>query len=127
VKKFLNYFFKTDSLGTRIPDLVSRRPNRLKINAPNNNKMELLFGNQITEFRDLLSVLQKSVDTVLTVLDELNTRVTKLEDKLDTTHKKFEACADGFYQVRDACTLLREELAEASGTLIEATYHGHNG
>ena len=89
--------------------------------------MELLFGNQITEFRDLLSVLQKSVDTVLTVLDELNTRVTKLEDKLDTTHKKFEACADGFYQVRDACTLLREELAEASGTLIEATYHGHNG
>ena len=84
--------------------------------------MDILFGNQIKEFREKMETLQKSVDTALTILDKLAENVVKLEKQVKCTDKKFEACAGGFRQTRDACTLLREELSEASGTLIEATY-----
>ena len=71
----------------------------------------------------MLKILQSSVDTALFKIDDVSDRIHKLEHKLGNTEKKFEACADGFYQIREACTTLREELAEASGTLIEATYN----
>ena len=84
--------------------------------------MELLFGTQVVEFRGMLKTLQKSVDTVLTVLDKLTERVDAMEKSLAVTDKKFEACAVGFSQTRDACTCLREELSEARGTIIESTW-----
>jgi len=84
--------------------------------------MDILFGKQITEFRARMEALQKSVDTALTILGGLAERVAKVENTMKRTDEKFKACADGFRQTRDACTRLREELAEASGTLIESTY-----
>jgi len=71
----------------------------------------------------MLKILQSSVDTALFKIDEVSDRIYKLEHKLGNTVKKFTACADGFYQIREACTTLREELAEASGTIIGATYN----
>ena len=88
--------------------------------------MELLFGSQISEFRGMLKTLQESVDTVLTVLDKLKERVDAIEKTLAVTDKKFEACASGFCQTRDACTCLREELSEARGTIIDATYNTYD-
>ena len=85
--------------------------------------MELLFGTQVAEFRGMLKTLQESVDTVLTVLDKLKERVDAMEKSLAATDIKFEAYAEGFYQTRDACTCLREELSEARGTIIESTYN----
>jgi len=85
--------------------------------------MELLFGNQIEEFRANLKTLQKSVDVALNILDKLSEKVTNMEKQLKETDTKFEACATGFYQTRDACTCLREELSEARGTLIDSTYN----
>lgn len=70
-----------------------------------------------------LTVLQNSVDKVLGMIHDLSTRMGNLEINVKKSQKKFEACAVGFYQIRDACTLLREELSEATGTLIDATYN----
>ena len=84
--------------------------------------MDILFGNQVKEFRARIETLQKSVDTALTILDKIAENIEKLEKQVKCTDKKFEACAGGFRQTRDACTLLREELSEASGTIIESTY-----
>ena len=51
--------------------------------------------------------------------------VREICDRLETVETRIESlgqsCAQGFYQTRDAATCLREELSEASGTIIDAT------
>ena len=66
--------------------------------------------------RMMLKLLQKSLDALVVKIDSLKRAV-------EENDKKFEACATGFYQVRDACTVLREELAEARGTMVEDTWN----
>ena len=78
----------------------------------------LLFGAEIDKFTKLLKVLQDSVDTLLSKVDLLDTRITAVERAVQTTTNKFEACATGFYQIREACTCLREELSEAAGNMV---------
>ena len=61
-------------------------------------------------------------DLLLKVLS----KVDRLEERVNALGKRVEclgnACCTGFYQTRDAATCLREELSEASGTLIENSY-----
>ena len=85
--------------------------------------MEFLLSGEIRRFETLLKVIQRSVDRATDKIDNLETKVDKLVKKFSEHDHKFEACAKGFYQVKEACECLREELSEASGTLIEATYN----
>ena len=85
--------------------------------------MEFMFSGEIRRFEKLLKTLQRSVDRATEKIDKLETKVDTLVGKFGEHDKKFKACADGFYQVKQACECLREELSEASGTLIEATYN----
>ena len=52
-------------------------------------------------------------------------KVQEICDRLKVVEMRIESlgqsCAQGFYQTRDAATLLREALSEASGTLIDAS------
>ena len=82
----------------------------------------MLFLAEIEKFTNLLKVLQESVDTLLSKVESLDTRLGAVEKAVNVTHKKFEACADGFYQIREACMCLREELSEASGTIVQSTW-----
>lgn len=75
------------------------------------------------EILGMLQTIQRSIDTALSKIDDVSDHMYKLEHTVQNTDKKFKACAEGFYQIREACTTLREELSEASGTLIEATYN----
>ena len=58
-------------------------------------------------------------------LSYLGTMVRKIDERLAQIEVRIESlgdsCARGFYQTRDAATLLREELSESAGTLIDAT------
>ena len=74
-------------------------------------------------FQPLVNKFEKSLDSIEAILKTLAAKVESLERKIGKNEKQFEACARGFFQVREACTTLREELSEASGTLIQSTYN----
>ena len=89
-----------------------------------------MFTEVIVDFNKRLDSLQKAMDHVITLLMELFNQVEDQKTlvkignkKADDTAKKFAACANGFYQTRDACELLRVELSTASGTMIENSWH----
>ena len=68
-----------------------------------------------SEFKDIKATLTKILDNQ----EKLSKRIEVMARK----HNKLaEACREGFVQTRNAATCLREELGEASGTLIESTW-----
>ena len=77
-----------------------------------------LFGldETIRRFEKRLEIMQSCLDALLDKLD-------KMEDRQELSDQKFAACAVGFRQVKEACECLREELSEASGTLVESAYN----
>jgi hypothetical protein len=58
-------------------------------------------------------------DLMLKVLNKIEELEKKLEQKVEQLGT---ACANGFYQTRDAATCLREELSSCAGTIIDSTY-----
>ena len=75
----------------------------------------LNFDQHIKEFKTMLKA-------VVNRLDEVSEKIDVIEEKIAQSDQKFGACAGGFYQVRDACTVLIEKLDEASGTITEKTW-----
>ena len=65
-------------------------------------------------------------ETVQQTLGRVLAEIRKLNENLTTQTQKTEAlgksCHRAFLLIREAMLTLREELSEASGTLIEATW-----
>jgi len=51
-------------------------------------------------------------------VQEICRRLENVEARIESLG---QSCAQGFYQTRDAATLLREELSESAGTLVDAS------
>ena len=72
-------------------------------------------------------VVSVRIDTVVELLSALNKKITTLDDKITALGGRVEAlggcCHKGFIQVRDACHVFREELAEAAGTMVEESWN----
>ena len=80
--------------------------------------------------------LEKQQERTVIVVEHTHSVITELEEKMDKvcdnvaeltkkshhTGEQFEACAKSFYQVRDACHVLREDLGEACGRLVTESW-----
>jgi len=74
----------------------------------------------------LVTIVDKILDTQMDVMKGINEVLKTFTSQTEAYTQNlamFDACAKGFRQVRDACECLRDELAEASGTIIESTYN----
>ena len=64
--------------------------------------------------------------TVETKLDKLTTLVEELAEKFSKLEKRINdlgfSCKTGFEQTRDAAHILREELSEATGRIVEESW-----
>jgi DNA anti-recombination protein RmuC len=64
--------------------------------------------------------------TLQETLSEIVIELAKLRNDIRAVYQKTEqlgcSCQKAFLQIREAMTTLREELSEASGTLIEGTF-----
>ena len=81
------------------------------------------FDKRLDEVVTGLNRITELVMELFNQLEDQKTLVKTCNSKADETAKKFGACANGFYQIRDACELLRDELSTASGTMIEHSWH----
>ena len=80
-------------------------------------------------FTELIVKFDKRLDDIMAVLGALVVRVEDLFHQLED-HKTLvkrsnvhlKACANAFYQTREACEWLREELSAASGNLTQGTW-----
>ena len=65
--------------------------------------------------------------TMEALLMKILAKVERIEDRLTAVETKTVAlgtnCHEAFVQIREAMHTLREELSEASGTLIADTWH----
>ena len=80
------------------------------------------FDKELSEFRSLLRAVINRQDELAETCSAILDKVTHNELTVKQSEKKFEACAKGFYQVRDACGALIEKLDEAQGTITEQTW-----
>lgn len=73
-----------------------------------------------------MEVDTQTVPTVQETLSEIVIELAKLRNDIRAVYQKTEqlgcSCQKAFLQIREAMTTLREELSEASGTLIEGTF-----
>ena len=87
-------------------------------------------------FDDIIEKFNLRFDSLEKTLTVLTAKVDKIEKSLgdpkttvavhEKTFEMFKACAKGFRQVRDACHSLREDLSEAKGTIVDATWGDHS-
>ena len=80
------------------------------------------FDKELAEFRSLLRAVINRQDELAKTCESILDKVTHNELSVKQSEAKFEACAKGFYQVRDACGALIEKLDECSGTITESTW-----
>ena len=85
------------------------------------------FNKKFETLEQMIIVLtRKVVDSHLDNMEGINAVLKTFaaqSDGYQQSMKMFDICAKAFKQVREACECLREELSEASGTLIESTYN----
>jgi hypothetical protein len=80
------------------------------------------FDRELSEFRSLLRGVINRQNTLQESMDKILEKIISNEHTVKQTEAKFEACAKGFYQVRDACTCLVDKLDEVGGTITEQTW-----
>ena len=80
------------------------------------------FDKELKEFRSLLRAVINRQDELTKTCEVILDKVTHNELTVKQSEAKFEACAKGFYQVRDACSVLVEKLDEVGGTITEQTW-----
>lgn len=80
-------------------------------------------------FAETIVKFDTRLDKIMDILDTLTHRVEELFNQLEDhkslvreSNDKLRCCAAGFHQTKEACTLLREELSEAAGTIIRQTW-----
>ena len=72
----------------------------------------------MTSHAKMLDMIFKRQHCMLTKMYENDEKIVKLQEILEKIHVMFAACHTGFHQVREACTQLREELAEATMSMV---------
>ena len=76
-----------------------------------------------SEFKDIKNTLTN----IETRQKENGERLDRLEETIrkhgELSFQLGKACREGFLQIKEAMEKLREELGEASGVLIDHTYH----
>jgi len=74
---------------------------------------------------DINTEVLKYIRNQFAKLSYIADKLTQICDRLDKVEHRIESlgqsCAAGFYQTRDAATMLREELAESAGVMIDST------
>ena len=65
-------------------------------------------------------VLESKLNRVLDMLEQLHLKFNELAKRVNDLGN---ACKIGFEQTRDAAHILREEIAEASGCIIEESWN----
>ena len=86
----------------------------------NFEEIENGFWKEFQSIKDTLGYLQDLVEVQNCKIDELENKIAEHQQKELTIAK---ACQVGFIQVRDAMHVLREDLAESSGTIISETWN----
>ena len=74
----------------------------------------------------LVTIVDKILDTQMDVMKGINEVLKTFSSQTEAYTQNlamFDACAKGFRQVRDACECLRDELSEASGTLVQQSWN----
>ena len=74
---------------------------------------------------NLLRIVQHTHSVVSEVeqnMDKVCSKMDKLFEKSHNSFEQFAMCAKAFYQVRDACHVLREDLGTACGQLVEQSW-----
>ena len=66
------------------------------------------------------SIVESKVDFLICMVEKLHQKFNELANRVNALGI---ACKTGFQQTRDAAHVLREDLAEASGILIEETWN----
>ena len=70
-----------------------------------------------------LDHLHNRQDTILNKLSEIDEKTRKNTKVFEDQERALMACQIAFVQVRDACHVLREELSEAAGTMIQESWN----
>ena len=83
----------------------------------------MLFSGEIQNFNNRIDAIEKMILKTHEGIHEILKTFAKQSDAYQEAMKMFGCCAKAFEQVREACECLREELSEASGTLVESTYN----
>ncbi len=76
----------------------------------NNKTIELM--------RSEIALMKKNQDVFLHIMK----KAQEDTDQFKQSEKMFKACHTAFVQVREACTCLREELGEATGSMIQDSW-----
>ena len=80
------------------------------------------FDKELSEFRSLLRAVINRQDELSKTCEQILDKVSHNELTVKQSEAKFAACAKGYHQVREACTVLVEKLDEVSGTITEQTW-----
>ena len=86
----------------------------------NFEEIEHGFWREFQTIKDTLAYLQDIVEVQNNKIDELKNQIAEHQQKELTIAK---ACQTGFLQVRDACHVLREDISECAGTIIQETWN----
>ena len=85
------------------------------------------FNKRFEAIEQMIVVLtSKVMDTHLDTMSGINAVLKTFASQSDAyaqSMSMFEVCAKAFKQVKDACETLREELSEATGTIVDSTYN----
>ena len=80
-----------------------------------------------TGFWKEFEIIKKTLNYLTDLVEQQNTKIDNLEKQINEHQQKemtiAKACQTGFLQVRDACHVLREDISENAGTIIEATWN----
>ena len=88
------------------------------------NKTDLLAiavektDKKIELMRNEQALMKKNQDVFLHIMR----KAQEDTDQFKQSEKMFKACHTAFVQVREACTCLREELGEATGSIIQDSW-----
>ena len=66
------------------------------------------------------SVLESKLNRVIDMLEQLHLKFNELAKRVNDLGN---ACKIGFTQTRDAAHILREEIAEATGCIVEESWN----
>ena len=80
------------------------------------------FETALKSIQAKLDEMFKKQQCILTKLYELEVITKKNAELFNQSENMFKACHIGFKQVRDACHCLREELSEATGTMVTESW-----
>ena len=65
-------------------------------------------------------VVEQKLEVILQMLAALTESMEKLAKRVEDLG---QSCCSGFIQTREACHILRQDLSEAAGTMVEESWN----